>query len=112
MGEKGSKLTQKATDVCEQVVRDLAPMGEVTQRKMFGGYGIFESSAMFALVDPQGEVYLKANDSNRARFENTGAERHGRMPYFKVPMEVLGDADLLRDWAEDSIAVAHVSRKK
>lgn len=111
MGEKGSKLTQKAMDVCEQVVRNLAPMGEVTQRKMFGGYGIFESAAMFALVDPQGEVYLKADDSNRARFEEAGANLHGRMPYFQVPTEVLGDTDLLCDWARGSISVAHASKK-
>ena len=74
MGEKGSKLSPKATTVCERVVRDLAPMGEVSQRKMFGGYGIFESAVMFALVDSQGEVFFKADDSNRARFENAGAE--------------------------------------
>jgi len=112
MGEKGSKLTQKATNVCEQVVQDIAPTGDVTQRKMFGGYGIFESAAMFALSDSQGEVFLKADDSNRARFENAAAEGHGRKPYFQVPMEVLGNADLLRDWAEDSMAIAHASRKK
>ena len=112
MGTKGSKLTQKATTVCEQVVRDLVPLGDVSQRKMFGGYGIFESTAMFALIDSQGEVYLKVDDSNRSRFEDAGAQRHGRMPYFQVPAEVLADSDLLCDWAKDSIAIAHASKKK
>ncbi len=112
MGEKGSKLSPEATKVCEQVVRDLAPLGSVSQRKMFGGYGIFESVAMFALVNSQGKVCLKADDSNRARFEDAGAVRHGRMPYFQVPAEVLANSLLLCDWARDSISVAHASKKK
>ena len=112
MGEKGEKLTVDATAVCDQVVKDLAPLGDVSSRKMFGGYGIFESVAMFALVDSQGQVFLKVDDSNRERFESAGAEKHGRMPYYQVSEDVLGDADQLRDWARPSIEIAHAAKKK
>ena len=81
-------------------------------RKMFGGYGIFESAAMFALVDSQGQVFLKVDDSNRERFESAGAEKHGRMPYYQVSGDVLGDAEQLRDWARPSIQIAHAPKKK
>ena len=112
MGEKGSKLSQEAASACERVVQELAPLGDVSSRKMFGGYGIFESSAMFALVNSQGEVYLKVGDTNRLRFDEVGAKQHGKMPYFQVSPEVLGNVDSLSDWARSSIEVAHNSKKK
>jgi len=112
MGEKDAKASQDAATVCEQVVREFAPLGEVSSRKMFGGYGIFESSVMFALVNSQGELYLKADDSNRPRFEQVGAKQHGKMPYFQPPPEVLADDDSLRDWAMVSMEVAHANKKK
>ncbi len=112
MSKKGSNLSQEATSACEQIVQALEPMGEMSSRKMFGGYGIFESSAMFALVNSQGEVYLKVNDSNRARFEQAGAKQHGKMPYFQVPPEVLEDVPSLRNWAKVSIEIAHAAKKK
>ena len=112
MGEKGAKESQDAATIIEQVVRDLMPLGDVSSRKMFGGYGIFESSAMFALVNSQGELFLKADASNRPQFEQNGAKQHGKMPYFQPPPEVLANSDSLRDWAQVSIAVAHANKKK
>lgn len=112
MGEKGAKEGQDAATVSAQVVGEFAPLGEVSSRKMFGGYGIFESSAMFALVNSQGDLFLKADDSNRQRFEEVGAKQHGKMPYFQPPSEVLEDEDSLREWAKVSIDVAHANKKK
>jgi len=111
MGEKGTKLSQQATTASEQVVQSLAAVGEVSSRKMFGGYGIFESGAMFALVNAQGEVFLKADGSNRSRFDEAGANQHGRMPYFQVPAAVLEDEIALQDWARTSIEIAHAGKK-
>ena len=42
MGEKGAKMTGAAADFAAAVVQDLAPLGDVRERKMFGGFGIFE----------------------------------------------------------------------
>jgi len=112
MGEKGAKASQDAATVVEQVVGELTSLGDVSYRKMFGGYGVFESSTMFALVNSQGELFLKADDSNRSRFEEAGTKQHGKMPYFKPPPEVLNDQQTLRDWAQVSIEVAHANKKK
>ena len=112
MGEKGAKDSQDAATFSEQMVGEFTPLGEVSSRKMFGGYGIFESGTMFALVNSQGELFLKADDSNRPRFEQIGAKQHGKMPYFQPPPEVLADEDSLRDWAQVSIEVAHANKKK
>ncbi len=40
-GLRVHKLTQKATETSEQMVKTLANTGEVTSQKMFGGYGSF-----------------------------------------------------------------------
>jgi DNA transformation protein len=111
MGEKGASAGQVAAETCERTVQDLTPLGEITSRKMFGGYGIFESSTMFALVNSQGDLFFKADDTNRSRFEEAGSGQHGKMPYFLVPPEVAADSDSLRDWASVSIAVAHAAEK-
>ena len=112
MGKKGAKLRQERADVCQQVVQALLPLGDVGSRKMFGGYGIFESGAMFALVDSQGSVFLKVDDSNRSRFDQAEAKQHGKMPYFEASPEIVADAQSLRDWAKVSIEIAHAGKKK
>ena len=112
MGEKGAKNSQDAAETCERSVQDLTPLGEVSSRKMFGGYGIFESSIMFALVNSQGDLFLKADDTNRSRFEEAGSGQHGKMPYFQVPPDVMADSDTLQEWASISIQIAHAAKMK
>ena len=112
MGKTESKLSPEATANCEQLVQELAPVGDVTSKKMFGGYGVFESGVMFALITSDGVVHLKAGDANRERFEAVGAEKHGRMPYFQVPAEVWDDPDALSEWAKEAIDIAHAGKKK
>lgn len=79
---------------------------------MFGGYGIFESSSMFALIDSRGKVFLKVDDTNRRRFEEIRAESHGKMPYYEVSTDILDDDNMFMDWAKISIQIAHENRKK
>ena len=112
MGRKGAKLTQEATKVSEGLVHVLSDLGKVYSRKMFGGYGIFESGAMFALVTSEGIIHLKVDQSNRKRFEDIEAEKYGKMPYFEVPQNVLTNEQKLHEWARDSIDIAHSSKAK
>ena len=112
MGKKGSKLTKKATEMCQQFIDTLAGIGEITSRKMFGGYGIFENAVMFALVNPEGGIFLKVNESNISLFEKEGSTSHGKMPYYEIPGKVLKDQALLVEWARDSIEIARLSKKK
>ncbi len=106
MGKKGDKLTNTSTDAAEGIVRRLMPLGNVTSKRMFGGYGVFEDGTMFAIVDSGGRPFLKVNDSNRDQFERVGADRHGKMPYFSIPDEVLEQDRSLREWAAKSIAAS------
>lgn len=112
MGKKGAKLTQKTAETCQQIVKALESIGEITSRKMFGGYGIFQNGVMFALVESDGDLYFKVSESNIKRFEEAGSNRHGKMPYYKVPAKVFDDRASLCEWAKVSIEIARSAKKK
>ncbi len=95
----------------DQVLESLAPLGGVSFRSMFGGFGIFADGEMFALISGSA-IFFKADDSNRSRYEEAGSKRHGSMPYYRVPSDVLEDRDKLVDWARASVAVARATPKK
>ena len=105
MGEKGEKLTSEAGESAEDIQKRLSSLGDITVRKMFGGYGIFAESKMFALIDSKGYIFFKVDDTNLASYDQAGSEKHFRMPYYRVPEAVLGDDQLLEDWARTSIKI-------
>jgi DNA transformation protein len=106
MGTKGDKQTGASAVSAERLQRDLSHLGEIRTRKMFGGYGVFETDAMFALVDSEGGIYFKADETNVKRFEEAGSPKHARMPYYRVPDAVLEDAGALQKWAQASMAIS------
>ena len=94
------------------MVRELADIGDVSSRKMFGGFGVFESGTMFAIVDSAGGVFLRVGETNTELFEAAGSHRHGRMPYNSVPDSILKDSATLRQWADSAISVSRQAKKK
>ena len=106
MEKKGDKLTSESSKSAEDIQNRLAELGDIRVKKMFGGYGVFEEDKMFALIDSNGRVFFKIDDTNQARFEGAGSEKHARMPYYSVPEDVLDDDDLLEEWARISIRIS------
>jgi DNA transformation protein len=90
----------------ERLEASLSKLGAIRVRKMFGGYGVFEEDTMFALIDKDGGVYFKADDTNLHKFTTAGSNKHSRMPYYKLPDAVLANEDDLLDWAQSSIAAS------
>jgi len=97
----------------DHIVELLAPLGEVSGKSMFGGYGLFHDGTMFALISGTG-LFFKVDGSNRTGYEKAGSKQYKPMPYYQVPPEVLQDTVRLLDWARASLMVAHSSagRKK
>ncbi len=110
MGEKGARLTGTAVEVGDRLAEELAPVGAVTTKKMFGGVGVFTDGTMFAIVDSTGRVFYRADDTTAGRFEEAGSDKHGRMPYWTVPDDVLSDTDATLAWAEEAAAVARAAK--
>lgn len=107
MSDAKAERAQRAAELCD----DLAPLGDVTVRSMFGGHGIFESSMMFAMVDSGGNVRFRCDDTTSQKFAEAGGERMGRMPYWDVPATVLNDPDQLVEWGAEALAVARAARR-
>lgn len=106
MGEKGKKLSQESVLTTGLLLEKLSQIEGLTSKKMFGGHGIFHEGKMFALVDPQGQGYLKTDDSNRMDFESMGSHKHKPMPYYSIPEEIFNDPEKLVEWANKSIDIA------
>jgi DNA transformation protein len=95
----------------------LEPLGGVSAKRMFGGYGIFRDGPMFGLV-ADGELYLKTDAENRGDFESRDLAafrfemKNGRvsaMSYHRCPEEALDSPHAMRPWAGSAIAAARRS---
>ena len=109
MGEKGNQMTDKSVTAAEDLQNKLSSLRDIHAKKMFGGHGVFSSGKMFALIDKNGGIYFKVDDTNLDLYQSSGSAKHGRMPYFKVPDKVLDDQDTLLEWANISIRIAQDS---
>ncbi len=88
----------------------LAPLGHVSPRRMFGGYGLYCEGDFFALLADD-VLYLKADATTRPEFEDWSPGRftYRRMgkeqslSYYEVPLDALEDSDELCAWARKAI---------
>lgn len=86
----------------------LDPLGHVRGRSMFGGVGIYEGDAIFAVISND-TLYFKVDAATRDNY--AGCEQFYNMPYFAVPADWLDDEPLLHARARDAIAVGHVTAR-
>jgi DNA transformation protein len=107
MGKKGARLTEQSTAAAEDLVEQLQPLGDVFNRKMFGGHGVFCDGVMFALVNSGGEAFLRVDDDLRAELEAAGSTSHGKMPYMSVPT----DDQALLALAGRSLEIARAAKR-
>jgi DNA transformation protein len=96
----------------DYVVDQLAGLGPLVARSMFGGVGLYCDGLFFAII-ARDVLYLKTDDVNRPRFERAGmkpfkpyANRPSTMQYHEVPLGVLENAPELLEWARGAVAAA------
>ena len=102
-----------SADFLAYVLEQLAQLGDVTSRRMFGGAGLYSDELFFGLIMDD-VLYLRVDDSNRADYSSRGmaqfrpyADRpHLSMNYYEIPADVLEDAAELVSWARRSVTVA------
>lgn len=100
-----------SSDYLDFVLEQLAPVGPLTSRRMFGGVGLYAQGLFFALIDDD-TLYLKGDEALRPDFEAAGSHPFRPFPearpmaYWSAPAEALDEPDRLVDWAQRSIAVA------
>lgn len=105
-------------DYLAYVVDQLAGLGPVETKRMFGGVGIYFKDLFFAVIADD-ELYFKVDDSTRPDYQALGMEpfrpyeaKETVMSYYQVPIDVLENRNHLRDWAQKAVNVAQTARAK
>ena len=97
----------------------LDAIGEVSIRRMFGGWGFFRDGLMFAL-EYNGILYLKADDDNRESFTEmdlpaflfvSKSGKEGQLSYYQSPELALQTPATMKPWAQASFDAAVRQRK-
>ena len=92
----------------------LAPLGRITTRRMFGKTGVFCNGLMFGMVTGD-TLYVRVDDGNRAVFAEAAAapplnyQKGGRtidLAFWRVPDRLLDEPDELIVWAREALAAA------
>ena len=104
-----------ASDSFAEFLREqLAPLGRVTMRRMFGKTGVFCDGVMFGMVTDN-MLYLRLDDHNRAAFEEALAspllsyEKKGGtidLAFCRAPERLFDEPDELVIWARLALAAA------
>ena len=92
----------------------LAPLGRLTMRRMFGKTGVFCDGLMFGVVDDD-TLYFRVDDANRAAFNEAAAfpplnyQKQGRtidLAFWRAPERLLDEPEELLTWARAALAAA------
>ena len=93
----------------------LAPVGRVTMRRMFGKTGVFCDGVMFGMVRDN-TLYFRVDDHNRAAFKEAESsppldyEKKGGtidLSFWRAPERLFDEPDELVAWARAALAAAH-----
>ncbi|MCC7371517.1 MAG: TfoX/Sxy family protein [Chloroflexi bacterium] len=104
-----------ATDSFAEFLREqLAPLGPVHARRMFGKTGVFCDGLMFGMVT-ENVLYLRVDAHNRDAFKEAEAspplnyQKHGQtidLSFWRVPERLLDEPDELVAWARIALEAA------
>src|SRR6202047_454308 len=104
-----------ASDSFAEFLREqLAPVGRVAMRRMFGKTAVFCDGLMFGMVTDN-MLYLRAYEHNRAGFEEAASfpllnyEKQGctiDLAFWRAPERLFDEPDELVTWAQVALAAA------
>ena len=92
----------------------LAPLGRVTMRRMFGKTGVFCDGLMFAMVTDD-TLYFRVDDHNRTAFREAESfpplnyakkSRTIDLSFWRAPERLWDEPDELVAWARTALAAA------
>src|ERR1043166_9153101 len=115
MRPTNSGLPMVASDGFAEFLRDqLAPVGRVTMRRMFGKTGVFCDGVMLAM-GRDNTLYFRADDENRAAFKKDESfpplnyHKKGSsidLSFWRAPERLFDEPDELVIWARAALAAA------
>ncbi len=113
-----------ASDSFGEFLREqLAPLGRVSMRRMFGKTGVFCDGAMLGMVADD-TFYVRVDEQNRATFAEAASApplnyaKGGALidlAFWRVPERLIDEPDELLEWARAALGAARrvaAKRKK
>jgi len=104
-----------ASENFAQFLREqLAPLGHLTMRRMFGKTGVFCDGVMLAMIADD-TLYFRVDDHNRREFQEAASspplayEKQGRsidLAFWQAPERLLDEPETLIAWARAALAAA------
>jgi DNA transformation protein len=104
-----------ASDSFAEFLREqLAPLGRLTLRRMFGKTGVFCDGLMFGMVTDN-TLYFRVDDDNRAVFKEAASfpplnyEKKGQiidLAFWRAPERLFDEPDELVEWARAALSAA------
>ena len=105
-----------ASDSFADFLREqLAPLGGVAMRRMFGKTGVFCDGLMFAMVTDD-TLYFRVDDHNREAFKEAEScpplnyEKKGEtidLSFWRAPERLFDQPEELVAWAHEAMGAAH-----
>jgi DNA transformation protein len=98
----------------EFLLDQLAPLGRITMRRMFGKTGVFCDGFMLGMVRDN-TLYFRVDDDNRAAFKEAESfpplnyEKKGDiidLAFWRAPERLFDEPDELVTWARAALAAA------
>ncbi len=93
----------------------LAPLGHISLRRMFGKTGVFCDGVMLGMVT-ENTLYFRVDEQNRATFREAEAfpplnyAKKGQtidLAFWRAPERLFDEPDELVAWAKAALAAAH-----
>ena len=100
------------------VMGQMAGLGAITARAMFGGHGLYCDGLFIAIIAGD-QLYFKADAQSQPRFEAQRLPRFQyqargktvQLMYYEAPAEVHDDVHAMIDWAQWALAAAVRARR-
>jgi DNA transformation protein len=101
------------SSLASYVAEQLAPLGRISSRAIFGGIGVFIDERLLAIVMGE-KLYLHTHTSNLDDYVSRGMPQFKPYPnafdlttdHHEVPQEIINDAEQLRIWGQRALSAA------
>jgi DNA transformation protein len=100
----------------EFVIDQLAGLGTVEARRLFGGRGLYWKDRIFGLIH-RGRLFLRASEAGSVRLSALGSRPFEPKPgfvmkgYWEIPAPILEDGDEVVAWAREGWALRRSKAK-
>jgi DNA transformation protein len=86
----------------------LHELDDVEARRMFGGFGLYQDETFFGILY-KGKLFFKIDESTVGEYRKRKMKpfrpnaKQTLKSYYQVPVDVIEDADVFREWAVKAI---------